>query len=174
MLVCPCRLPLMVGALAGTTAGALVSGHRLVALFSLAASFFFPVAQAWMALSEGSCRSRCEQARGPAWGAEGQERPIVSLPAPSMLSMINPHGRGLTGSLGQVVHLSSAVRLHVLSSQPSESSPSSQRRNLRPRQSLSAGHSALCRPRRWPRTARWPTNDGINNPGPAPQGGGDR
>ncbi|MBW4048597.1 MAG: broad-spectrum mercury transporter MerE [Proteobacteria bacterium] len=81
VLVCPCHLPLLIGALAGTTVGALVSNHWVVALFSLATLFFFSAARAWMALSEAPCSSRCEQARGPVLGAEEQERRIVSLRA---------------------------------------------------------------------------------------------
>nr|WP_081858113.1 broad-spectrum mercury transporter MerE [Thiomonas sp. FB-Cd] len=79
VLVCPCHLPILVGALAGTTVGALVSNHWVVALFSLVALFFFSATRAWMALSEGSCGSRCEEARGPALGADKAKRRTVKL-----------------------------------------------------------------------------------------------
>ena len=83
VLVCPCHLPILAGALAGTTVGALVSKHWVVALFSLVALFFFSAARAWMALSEGSCGSRCEGARGPALGEDRAKRRIVNLREPS-------------------------------------------------------------------------------------------
>lgn len=48
-LTCPCHLPLLVIALAGTTAGAFLSAHWGVVAVALVAVFSFSVALAWRA-----------------------------------------------------------------------------------------------------------------------------
>ena len=59
VLVCPCHLPLIIGALAGTAAGALLSAHWVLCLVGLVGLFLVFVAQAWRELSGGSCDGPC-------------------------------------------------------------------------------------------------------------------
>ncbi len=61
VLACPCHLPLLVGALAGTAAGAALASHWLLALAGLAALFVLAAARAWMALSGRDCDCAGEQ-----------------------------------------------------------------------------------------------------------------
>ncbi len=60
LLVCPCHLPLIIGALAGTTAGALLSKHWVFGLASLLAMFVVSAAQAWRRLSQNRCETSCD------------------------------------------------------------------------------------------------------------------
>lgn len=55
VVACPCHLPLLVGALAGTAAGAALASHWLLALGGLAGLFVLAAARAWMALSQREC-----------------------------------------------------------------------------------------------------------------------
>ena len=102
VLVYPCHLPILVGALPGTTVGAVVSKHWVVAQVSLVALFFFSTARAWMGLSEGSCGSRCEETRGPALGADKAKRPPftrANRPELARLSYVKLYGNSSTGRL---------------------------------------------------------------------------
>lgn len=60
VLVCPCHLPLIIGALAGTTAGALLSRHWILGLAGLVALFLVSAAQAWRRLSGHPGASACD------------------------------------------------------------------------------------------------------------------
>ena len=59
VVACPCHLPLIIGALAGTTAGALLSRHWVLGLVGLIALFLVSAAQAWRKLSGGFCEGSC-------------------------------------------------------------------------------------------------------------------
>ena len=59
VLVCPCHLPLIIGALAGTAAGALLSAHWVLGLIGLICLFLVSAAQAWRKLSGASCEDSC-------------------------------------------------------------------------------------------------------------------
>lgn len=65
VLVCPCHLPLILGALAGSTVGALLSRHWLLGLLGLIALFLLSAAQAWRSLSGDSCGPSCDAALEP-------------------------------------------------------------------------------------------------------------
>ena len=60
IVACPCHLPLIIGALAGTAAGALLSRHWIVGLLGLLALFLVSAAQAWRRLSGADCAGSCE------------------------------------------------------------------------------------------------------------------
>jgi mercuric ion transport protein len=62
VLVCPCHLPLIIGVLAGTSAGAMLGRHWALGLFGLVALFLVSAAQAWRRLSGGSCAGSCDTA----------------------------------------------------------------------------------------------------------------
>ena len=62
VLACPCHLPLIIGALAGTTAGALLSKHWVLGLVGFIALFLVSAAQAWRKLSGNSCAGPCDVA----------------------------------------------------------------------------------------------------------------
>ncbi len=59
VLVCPCHLPLVIGALAGTAAGALLSEHWVLGLVGFVCLFLVSAAQAWRKLSGNSCEDSC-------------------------------------------------------------------------------------------------------------------
>ena len=59
VLACPCHLPLIIGALAGTAAGALLSAHWVLGLIGLICLFLVSAAQAWRKLSGASCEDSC-------------------------------------------------------------------------------------------------------------------
>ncbi len=65
VVVCPCHLPLIIGALAGTTAGALLSRHWIVGLAALITLFLLAAMQAWRGLCASSCGNSCALAREP-------------------------------------------------------------------------------------------------------------
>ncbi len=60
IVACPCHLPLIIGALAGTAAGALLSRHWIVGLLGLLALFLVSAAQAWRRLSGAAGAGSCE------------------------------------------------------------------------------------------------------------------
>ncbi len=62
VVVCPCHLPLLIGALAGTSAGALLSAHWVLGLISCIALFLVSAAQAWRRLRGNSCAGACDVA----------------------------------------------------------------------------------------------------------------
>lgn len=62
VLVCPCHLPLIIGALAGTAAGALLSAHWVLGLVGLVCMFLVSAAQAWRKLSRNGCANSCDVA----------------------------------------------------------------------------------------------------------------
>lgn len=58
VLASPCHLPLIIGALAGTTAGALLSAHWVLGLAGFIALFLVSAAQAWRSCPEVRVRAR--------------------------------------------------------------------------------------------------------------------
>ena len=51
VLTCPCQLPLLAAALAGTTAGAVIAAHWVFAAVTLAGLFGLSLTQAWRAFN---------------------------------------------------------------------------------------------------------------------------
>jgi mercuric ion transport protein len=60
VLVCPCHLPLIIGALAGTGVGAILSKHWVLGLGALIALFWVSTIQAWRRLCKSPCETSCD------------------------------------------------------------------------------------------------------------------
>lgn len=57
---CPCHLPILIGVLAGSAAGAALERHWAWALLGLGALFLVSALQAWRAWAQGPCACACD------------------------------------------------------------------------------------------------------------------
>ena len=60
VVACPCHLPILIGVLAGTAAGAALGRHWAWALAGLVALFLVSALQAWRAWSQEPCECACD------------------------------------------------------------------------------------------------------------------